>query len=115
MGQNSRLQAGVLEEDASQTIHDIGMLDELAATLQQIALNDREVQHLAPLPLMEVATDSRTVPIRSFPIPSKFKRVDKFVLAAVANPTPRRRVAWLRGVVLDNEIKINQRRSISIR
>ena len=94
------------KKDASQTIHDIGMLDELAATLQQIALNDREVQHLAPLPLMEVTTDSRgQFQFALSRYSSKFKEVDKFVLAAVANPTPRRRVAWLRGVVLDNEIK----------
>ena len=94
------------KKDASQTIHDIGMLDELAATLQQIALNDREVQHLAPLPLMEVKYGlTRTVPTALSRYSSKFKEVDKFVLAAVANPTPRRRVAWLRGVVLDNEIK----------
>ena len=45
------------------------MLDELAATLQQIALNDREVQHLAPLPLMEVTTDSRgQFQLGSFPL-----------------------------------------------
>ena len=94
------------EKDAGRTIHDISLLDKLAAALQQIALNDREVQHLAPLPLMETTTDAQgRFQFALSRYSKKYADDHVFVVAAVANPTPRRRVAWLRTLKLPHEVK----------
>ena len=94
------------EEDAKLNIRNLGQLDKLAEQLQQIALNDREVQHLAPLPLLETTTDANghfQFAISRYS--KKLNAADEYIIAAVANPSPRRRIAWLRSTKLGIEAR----------
>ena len=105
-------------EQAIRFFVDYGNVDAIAAKLQQFAVNDEEVQHLAPAPLMEKKTD-KGGRVR-FSIGRFFNKAfdpeSKFSIAATyfhktasqdgAGAFSTHSLAWLKTVNLDEKARI---------
>jgi hypothetical protein len=103
-------------EQAEKIFQGFGRIDSIAQKLRQFAVNEEEVQHLAPEPVMEKKTDTHgkvSFVIKkhwaSWPFFKKKAPEDKeFVVAAISLPRashPMRTIAWIKSIKLDEKAR----------
>jgi hypothetical protein len=103
-------------EQAEKIFRGFGRIDSIAKKLRQFAINEQEVQHLAPDPMMEKKTDKHgrvSFAIKqnwaSWPFIKKSGLEEKvFVVAAISLPGvshPMRTIAWIKNIKLDEKAR----------
>ena len=103
-------------EQAEKIFRGFGRIDSIAKKLRQFAINEQEVQHLAPDPMMEKKTDQHgkvSFAIKqhwaSWPFFKKSVTEEKeFVVAAISLPGashPMRTIAWIKNIKLDEKAR----------
>ena len=103
-------------EHAEKIFRGFGRIDSIAKKLRQFAINEQEVQHLAPDPMMEKKTDQHgkvSFAIKqhwaSWPFFKKSVTEEKeFVVAAISLPRashPMRTIAWIKNIKLDEKAR----------